>query len=132
MTIQRASTRRKRRRGLVVAVVTTVAAVTSGVGAYAAISSGGNDQQLASSPPGPGRALRAYDLAASSATPVFTLKNGDTVNLFMGQGAKCLVRTLDGRIAGELCATNAGIAEGQGISVSDECGTNSNRMMENL
>jgi len=124
-----------RRKGLMVAGVLALVAASGGVAAYATTggaseTGAGAGQQLATVPPGPERLLRANGLNASNAVPVFSLENGDRVGLLTGANTKCLVRSLDGRVAGESCATTAGIAEGQGISVSDECSTSSKNLME--
>jgi hypothetical protein len=124
-----------RRKGLTVAGILAVVAASGGVAAYATTGGGsetgaGPGQQLATVPPGPERLLRANGLNASNAVPVFSLKNGDSVGLLSGANTRCLVRTLDGRVAGESCASGAGVAEGRGISVSDECGTSGRNLME--
>jgi hypothetical protein len=61
---------------------------------------------------------------------VFSLANGDDVAISTGPAGSCLVRTLAGRDAGEACASGAGIAEGKGITVTDECGSASRHLME--
>jgi hypothetical protein len=124
-----------RRKRLMVAGVLTVAAASGGVAAYATTggaseTGAGPGQQLATVPPGPERLLRANGLNASNAVPVFSLENGDSVGLLTATNTKCLVRSLDGRVAGESCSSDAGITEGRGISVSDECGTNGKNLME--
>jgi hypothetical protein len=122
-----------RRKGLMVAVLLASLTAAGGVGAYAAtggLSEAGPGAQLATVPPGPERLLRANGLNASDAIPVFSLENGDSVGLLTGASTKCLVRSFGGRVAGESCATAAGIVEGQAISVSDECGTSGKDLME--
>ncbi len=128
-------TRIRRHRHLVVAGAAATVAVVGGVGAYAAIgsASGGEPSsgaQVASVSSGPNRLLRANGLALSNAVPVLSLKNGDVVSLLVGSGTKCLVRTTAGHIVGESCARETTLAAGQGISVSDECGTSGHNLME--
>ena len=69
-------------------------------------------------------------MSSSAAKPLFTLANGERVGLVTNAAAKCLVRSLDGRAAGEMCATTAEIAAGHGISITDECATTGNELME--
>jgi len=85
---------------------------------------------VSTTPPGPERLVRAYGLGSSSRQPVFSLANGDDVAITTGPAGSCLVRTLAGRDAGETCAAGAGIAEGKGITVTDECGSASRHLME--
>jgi hypothetical protein len=126
-----------RRKRLMVAGMLTVVAASGGVAAYATTggttggsSEAGPGEQIATVPPGPERLLRANGLNASNAVPVFSLENGDSVGLLTGANTKCLVRSLGGRVTGESCASAVGIVQGQGISVSDECGTNGRNLME--
>jgi hypothetical protein len=114
---------------------TALVAMTGGVGTYAAVASKSSPatnpgQQVALAPPGPERILRAYGATAADATYLFTLANGDTVGLVTATGAKCLVRSRGGAIAGEECAGDPGIVSGQGISITDECGAGSDQRME--
>jgi hypothetical protein len=121
------------RKRLLVAVALTTALAVSGAGAYAAASSGtdaGPGEQAATVAPGPERQLRASGLNASEAQPLFSLANGERVGLVSNTATKCLVRSLGSRFAGETCATTAEIAEGHGVSITDECATTGNNLME--
>jgi hypothetical protein len=121
------------RKGLLVAGALTTALAVSAVGAYAAASSGtdaGPGEQAATVAPGPERQLRASGLNASEAQPLFSLANGERVGLVSNAATKCLVRSLGSRFAGETCATTAEIAEGHGVSITDECATTGNNLME--
>jgi hypothetical protein len=121
------------RKSLLVAGALTTALAVSGAGAYAAASSGtdaGPGEQAATVAPGPERQLRANGLNASEAKPLFTLANGARVGLVSNATAKCLVRSLGTRFAGETCATTAEIAEGHATSVGDECGSTGKNLME--
>ena len=121
------------RKSLLVAGALTTALAVSGAGAYAAASSDtgtGPGEQAATVAPGPERQLRASGLNASDAQPLFSLANGERVGLVSNAAAKCLVRSLGSRFAGETCATTAEIAEGHGVSITDECVTTGNDLME--
>ncbi len=121
------------RKSLLVAGALTTALAVSGAGAYAAASSGtdaGPGEQAATVAPGPERQLRANGLNASEAQPLFSLANGDRVGLVSNAVTKCLVRSLGSRFAGEMCATTAEVAEGHGISITDECATTGDDLME--
>jgi hypothetical protein len=121
------------RKNLLVAGAVTTALAVSGAGAYAAATSATNagpGERAATVVPGPERQLRASGLNASEAKPLFTLANGERVGLVSNAGTKCLVRSLDGRAAGEMCATTVEIAEGHGISITDECATTGDDLME--
>ena len=105
-----------------------------GLGVYSAISAGDERtptpvEQLRSQPLGPGRFARAYGLNIAGATPVFTLRNGATVGVVESATAKCMLTRRDGGL-GETCDTRAGVAQGQAISVTDECGTAGSNLME--
>jgi hypothetical protein len=126
---------RSRRNGIIAAGVTAIVACAATAGGYVAISSGdsqpaGNGARVAAVTPGPGRLLRAYGFDAQNAVPVFTLANGQNVGLLIDAEAKCLLRTLNGRIAGETCGTDAAIPTGEAITVNDECGSAGNDLME--
>jgi hypothetical protein len=126
---------RNRRNGMIAAGATAIAVCAATAGGYAAISSGdsqpeGNGARVATVTPGPGRLLRAYGFDAQSAVPVFTLANGQNVGLLDSAEAKCLLRTLHERIAGETCGTDNGIPAGEAITVNDECGSARNDLME--
>jgi hypothetical protein len=126
---------RRQSRGIAIAAAATVALAATGVAAYAAVGAGSNSQSspieaLKAGPAGPGRLAQAYNLSATAATPVFVLRDGETVSVVQNASAKCLLRSSEGRPAGEACDTLAAIAEGQGISVTDECGTISKHLME--
>ena len=115
--------------GIVVACISA-----SGVAAYAAASSAGEPaasqvEQFTKVAPGPGRALRESHLTASNATPAFSLRDGSTVSTVTSGATSCLVRSVQGH-DGATCASPAGIAEGHGISVSDECGAGGDNRME--
>ena len=121
------------RKGLLVAGALTTALAVSGAGAYAAANSGtdaGPGERAATVAPGPERQLRAGGLNASEAQPLFFLANGKRVGLVSNAVTKCLVLSLGSRFAGEMCATTAEIAEGHGISITDECATTGNDLME--
>jgi hypothetical protein len=120
-------------RGPLVAAALTVAIAGSGAAAYAAASSGGtasSGEQVATVAPGPERELRAYGLSGSEDAPVFTLADGQSVGVVSNGAASCLVRRSGAEWAGETCATTAAIAEGHGVSVSDECGSTGKNLME--
>jgi hypothetical protein len=121
------------RKSLSVAGAIAIALAVSSAAAYAAASSSVNaspGERAATVAPGPGRQLRANGLSASDAKPLFTLANGESVGLVANDVAKCLVRSLGSRSAGETCATTAAIAEGHGVSVGDECGSSGKNLME--
>jgi hypothetical protein len=121
------------RKSLLVAGALTTALAVSGAGAYAAANSGtdaGPGEQAATVAPGPERQLRVNGLNASEAQPLFSLANGERVGLVSNAVTKCLVRSLGSRFAGEMCATTAEIAEGHGVSITDECATTGNDLME--
>jgi hypothetical protein len=123
-----------RKRSLV--PVVSLAAAVSGAGALGvvvAIASGGGSPAtppVASVGPGPERGARALGLTGTSPQAVFTLQDGDAVGILRGSHDRCLERTHEGRPAGEVCAADAGLSSGEGISVSDECGTASDHEME--
>lgn len=123
------------RRGAFIAGITAIALAASGVAALAASQTASHPasapgEQAATVSPGPEREVRAYGLSPSEDKPLFTLANGRSVGIVSNVAAKCLMLSYDGQPAGETCATSAGIAEGQGISVSDECGTSGKNRME--
>lgn len=121
------------RKSLFVAGALTIALAVTGAGAYAAANSGtdaGPGEQAATVAPGPERQLRANGLNASEAKPLFTLANGARVGLASNATAKCLVLSLGSRFAGEMCATTAEIAEGHGVSITDECARTGKNLME--
>lgn len=121
------------RKSLLVAAAIATALAVSGAGAYAAANSGtgaGPGERAATVTPGPERQLRASGLNASEAQPLFSLANGERVGLVSNAAAKCLVRSLGSRFAGETCATTAEIAEGHATSVGDECGSTGKNLME--
>jgi hypothetical protein len=114
--------------------IVVVCVAASGVAAYAAATSGGEPTasqvaQFTKVAPGPGRALRESGLSASNATPAFRLRDGSTVSTVANGSTTCLVRSVQGH-DGATCASASGIAEGHGVSVSDECGTAGNNRME--
>ena len=122
-----------RRKSLLVAGAVATALAVTGAGAYAAANSGtgaGPGEQASTVAPGPERQLRANGLNASAAEPLFTLANGERVGLVSNAAAKCLVRSLGSRFAGETCATTAEISEGHGVSVGDECSSTGGNLME--
>jgi hypothetical protein len=126
---------RKPPNAIIAACVTMIVLGTATAGGYVAISNGdsqpaGNGARVAAVTPGPGRLLRAYGFDAHNAVPIFTLANGQDVGLLVDAEAKCLLRTLNGRIAGETCATDAAIPAGEGITVNDECGSTGEHLME--
>jgi len=109
------------------------AAALGGVGAYAATGAGESTSapRALSVAPGPGRLTRANGLDGTGAVPVFSLANGDAVDLLASAGVRCLVRRdPSGRVVGESCATDAASAAGRGIAVSDECGASGRNLME--
>lgn len=119
----------------IVVTAVAVALLVGGLGVYAAASSGSEPEatpveQLAAEPTGPGRLARAYDLNPAEATTSFSLRNGEKVGVLRGPAAKCLISTGEGRTAGETCDTLAAINDGQAISVTDECGVSSGKLME--
>jgi hypothetical protein len=123
-----------RPKGPAIVGIAVACVAASGLAAYAAASSGGEPtasevEQFTKVAPGPGRALRESGLSASNATPAFTLPDGSTVSTVTNGATTCLVRSVQGH-DGATCASPAGIAEGHGISVSDECGTGGDNRME--
>jgi hypothetical protein len=121
------------RKAAVVAGIVTAALAVAGVSAYAAASSiigSSPGEQVASVEPGPEREARAYGMTASQATPLFTLADGKSAALVANGLAKCLLLSVDDRDAGETCATTPEIAQGHGVSVSDECGSTGKNLME--
>lgn len=105
----------------------------SGAGAYAAANSATTvspGEQAATVAPGPERQLRSNGLNASEAKPLFSLANGESVDLVANDQTKCLLRALGSKFAGETCATLSEIAEGHAISISDECGSPGKNLME--
>jgi hypothetical protein len=128
----------RRQKGVVVGGLIAVAVGLGGVGAYAATGHNGDAQsvspgeQIAGVPTGPWRMVRANGLNAQDATHVFSLRNGESVGIVGDATAKCLVRTLGSRQAGEGCSLVSGLAQGNGITVSDECGSGEKGFMEIL
>jgi hypothetical protein len=127
--------RLSRRKGLTLAAAVSTALAASGLGAYAAASGGSGRQpklveELGPETTGPGRFAKAYDLNANAATPVFALRNGQTVSVVGNATAECLLSSGDGRASGETCDTQAAVDQGQAISVTDECGASSGKLME--
>ena len=121
-------------KGLVLGAVAAVALAMSGV-ALAAVSdltAGSSDvgKKIVTAAPGPSRAARAYRVDPSTAVPIFSLRNGEDVELITGPEAKCLIRRRGGEVASESCASDAGAQSGEGIEVSDECGSDSHHLME--
>lgn len=123
------------RKHRVVTVISLVAvAVAAGLtGVVVALASGGvspASPPVTSVGPGPEREARAFNLATASSQPVFSLRDGEEVAVRRGSGARCLMRTLGGRMSGEVCATDSGAASGQGINITDECGSSGHQLME--
>ncbi len=123
-----------RRKELIIIATVTTALAVSGVGAYAAESDGSAPdaspiQEWAAAGAGPGVFARANGLNPADATPVFELRNGQSVSIVAGTTAKCLLRSADGHVS-ETCGTLAAIDEGRAISVLDECGTGGGNRME--
>jgi hypothetical protein len=71
----------------------------------------------------------ADGLNPADAKYVFTLADGASVAIVGNDLSKCLIRTIGTRTA-DMCASTAAIAEGQGVSVGDECGTSGRNVME--
>ena len=102
--------------------------------AYTAVSAGDEGEktaveQLRAEPTGPGRFVRAYGLSSQEPRHLFTLGNGARVSLVETSTAKCLLTELDGG-TGEDCGSMAAINEGKAISVTDECSSGSENLME--
>lgn len=111
--------------GAIVATVTagSVTALTTGA-------SSSTQQAIATTPAGPYHAARAFGLDTATAKSVFSLHDGDQVALIRGGDARCLLRTREGQLVGEACATSAGVTSGEGITVSDECASTGAQLME--
>jgi hypothetical protein len=123
---------RKRRLVKVVSLMAVVA-VAGLTGVVVALASGGlspASPPVTSVGPGPGREARAFNLASASSQPVFSLRDGEEVAIRRRNGARCLMRTLAGRLAGEVCASDSGSASGEGINITDECGSSGDQLME--
>jgi hypothetical protein len=121
-------------KGRSIAALTAVA-IAASIGAYAATSSpatAGNASvaPIASVAPGPNRLLRADGAGAAKATPLFSLRNGDSVALVVAGTTKCLVRTRNGQPDGQQCAQAADLGHMEGIAVTDECATTGHQLME--
>lgn len=123
----------KAKRRIAISLATLTAAA-GGLGLYSAISAGDERsptpvEQLQTQPAGPGRFAKAYGLDIAQATPAFTLRNGAQVSVVENRTAKCMLTRRNGGL-GETCDTRAGVAQGQAISVTDECGTAGSNLME--
>ncbi len=122
---------RKHRRSLILAGCLALAAAGGGAAALADTNSATPGAALEASEPGSGHERRALGAQAAPAQPVFTLRDGDQVAVVRGTGGRCLIRTRDGSPAGESCAADATAASaGEGIAVTDECGTAGDHLME--
>ncbi len=120
-----------RKRKLALLLVVALSAI--GSAAVAALGTGGTPEsaaRIAAATAGPERAVRAFGLRDTSAVEVMSLRNGDSVAIASGPGFRCLVRTHEGRQAGEACAYDATVGNGEGITVSDECGSSGHGLME--
>src|ERR1700690_2926500 len=125
--------RLKRRSGFTVGVLIVLALAATAVGAYAAASAGSGTQPspietLRAGPAGPGEFARANGLDPAAPTPVFALRNGESVSVVASTAAKCLISKAGARTAGETCDTLAAIDEGKAISVTDECGASGHQL----
>ena len=123
-----------RKRRLVEVVSLLVVAAAAGLtGVVVALASGSlapASPPVTSVAPGTEREARAFHLASASSQPVFSLRDGEEVAIRRGNGSRCLIRTLGGRPSGEVCATDAGASAGEGIDITDECGSSGNQLME--
>jgi hypothetical protein len=126
----------RRPKSLIVTGTVAICLAATGVAAYAATNGGGEStpsasliQQFIKVAPGPGRQLRENGLSASDAKPAFTLANGAVGSTVSDGSTTCLVLTIRGH-DGATCASPAGIVEGHGISVADECGAGGRNLME--
>jgi hypothetical protein len=112
--------------GAVVASVGTSGAVIAG-----AANTGPSPQAvLATAEPGAWHEATAFGVQPEAARALFTLRNGAQVAVARGTRGRCLLRTVAGQPAGESCATDVGVSSGEGISVTDECGSGGNQIME--
>lgn len=127
--------RSNKRARTTVGIALAMLAVVGATGAYAAVTSSGGAQppsgaQIAATPSGPGRLVRAYGLDPSLARVVSTLQNGDQVAVVNGPNARCLIREHAGGTASEACEPLSELASVRGITVTDECGSTGNQLME--
>jgi hypothetical protein len=126
----------RRAKSLIAASAIAVTVAVGGVAAYAAADGGSGPNatplaQLSTGAPGPDHFASADGLDPADAKYVFTLANGASVAIMGNDLSECLIRTIGAR-TGDMCASTAGIAEGHGISVGDECGSSGNNLMEIL
>jgi hypothetical protein len=124
----------RRLKSLIAVSVVTAAVAVGGIVAYAAADGGsGPDatplEQLSTGTSGPDHYASADGLNPADAKHVFTLANGVSVGIVANSLSKCLIRSVAAR-TGDMCASTAAIAEGHGIAVGDECGTNGRNLME--
>ncbi len=122
-----------RKKGVVLGVAGAIVLGAGALGAYAAAegltgSSAGEVRQLVAESR-PGQFARKYGLNPADAVAVFKLRNGQIASVVAGSSAKCLIQT-NANHTSETCDTTAAIAEGQAISVQDECGTAGGNLME--
>lgn len=123
----------RKRRLIALASLPAVVAAAGLAGVVVALASGGGSAAsppVGSVPPGPEREARALGLAGARSQPVFSLRNGEAVTVRSGPDGRCLMRTHEGRAAGEVCATASGASSGEGISVTDECASPGAQDME--
>jgi len=111
-----------------VGVLVVAAAAAISAYALAAENSGGSAEAIQTHP-GPEAFLQAHGVSASEATPAFTLRNGQTVSTIDNGHTRCLLHGIEKLVTGN-CFSEAEIAEGEGVTVLDECGTTGKNLME--
>jgi hypothetical protein len=118
----------RRSRFLLVPVL--VAGLTAAVCAYAfASGDSGSPAEQIEAHPGPEAFLQAHGVSASESEPAFTLENGQTVSTIHNGQTRCLLHGIGERVTGN-CFSEAEIAEGEAVTVLDECGTSGRNLME--
>jgi len=111
-------------------LVAVILAVVAGVTTYAVADSPepGPVAQLEAHPGGEAF-LQGAGVNASDATPAFSLQNGETVSVASSGANRCVVHTLGGKATGR-CYPIAAVAQGEDITVFDECGSSGKHLME--
>jgi hypothetical protein len=118
----------RRSRFLVVAALAV--AIAAAVSAYAIADGGsGSTAEQLQTHPGPEAFLQAHGVSAAEAQSAFTLRNGQTVSTIDNAQTRCLLHGIGQKVTGN-CFIEAEVAEGQAVTVSDECGTSGRNLME--
>lgn len=111
----------------VVSLVAVCSILLLGAGTYALASGSAASRASAATTPSQRRAAAA--LTAPATTTVFTLADGEQFGVIEIAGQQCLIGRKDGNVVSATCADAAGIAEGNGITVNDECGSSGRNAM---